>query len=249
MHVASRFMMSLFLSVLFLCQQASAEVSTETETLRSGNQFQSEMHDRAKGLVKQKLLKALDVYLWKNPDAVHHTYSDGETLLGYAAYLGDLDAVRYLIAKGADPNAGRDAMRRPLSMVNWAIEPGPPELASRNAELRTYLVIVDELLKSGADHRYIVYLVSNKSSTGVTFGEAMTINVCDVENVKNSEDGWKEWKSLVDRYLINKDYFSHFGVQFAVLRALGGGLDENCVMSSLIESAREWLSAHEKSKF
>ena len=87
-------------------------------------------------------LKSLESLVKKGENSVHAYSPDGFTALALAAYLGQKDAVQYLVERGADPNA---VAKNPTGFT-----------ALTGAVAQNYTEVARVLVKGGADvnHRY-----------------------------------------------------------------------------------------------
>ena len=87
-------------------------------------------------------MKSLEGLVKKSADAVRAYSPDGFTALALAAYLGQKDAVQYLIERGTDPNA---IAKNPTGFT-----------ALTGAVTQNYTEVARVLVKSGANvnHRY-----------------------------------------------------------------------------------------------
>lgn len=135
-------------------------------------------YEEASKALNRRDLDALGRFLRVNPGALNHQYSSGSTLLGMAAYRGDIQAVRMLLSMGGIPDSGRAARDRPLAKTIsglgflWIDREWPVGKSASD-----YLEIVVELIEAGADYQF--NLLYEKPSQVRTFIEELMITVCD----------------------------------------------------------------------
>jgi hypothetical protein len=103
--------------------------------------------------------------LGQNPAMADVVFSNGHSLLGTVAFIGEVEAVRELLRRGADPNLGSTP---PLAEVLYGID-------TSTFPRSTHYEVIVALLNAGANYEFA--FVSDAS-----FVEGLIMEVCEPEH-------------------------------------------------------------------
>lgn len=159
--------------------------------------------------------------LWQNPSAVDLILDNSFTLLDTAVSSGNLEAVRILLQRGADPNSGEHT---PVHLAllsagkSWIHDDNPTDEQISISRIIHYEIIV-ELIKSGASYNFYAYELDK-----VSFIEDLIMEVCSIEN-------FIEWHieifEKIDRkYTLDEKYLNNIEAIKTLARI--GVLDPSC---------------------
>ncbi|WP_193367118.1 hypothetical protein [Pelagibius marinus] len=167
---------------------ASAEAgNSENLDVSVGTKLNESFRVAAISSNPERLLSLLGEY----PTVTDVVFPDGDSLLGTAAYEGNIEAVEELLRRRADPDLGQ---RRPLAAAL---------LGGTGEEPRSRLIqyeVISLLLKAGANYE-ILFLDE------VSFVEALILDVCDAETY--SEDLLFSFNNKHTYFTVHKKYLEN----------------------------------------
>ena len=137
---------ALMLFVLFFSSHSFAGGSVRILPILGGD----ESMQVARRALDLRDYDALGKVVAEHPGVGNRLFENGESLLNYAAYYGDVVAVGLLLKEGADPNAGRDVGSTPLyGLLSglWDFDYGDGYLAAQRTDFAEILVM---LIQHGA---------------------------------------------------------------------------------------------------